>query len=139
MKPRATVVRLGIARQDVKRVRWGHVELPSRATFWQLHLAMEAALGEKATIPEFHVKHSPLGGRVFIGVPLDLDLIGAPFMDARKVRLSDHFRTPGDAATYYPRVNDQDRYAVVLEAIALKSAPPSIRTRQILAVQDHKV
>jgi len=119
MKPRATVDRFRIAeRGDNRRPKW-IVELPSRSTFWHLHIAIVGAIGDSSRLPEFLLKHSPLGRRVFVGVPLEVEIVDGPILDARKIRLREHFLAPGDSAVYYARPGQADGHAIVLESIAL--------------------
>lgn len=128
-------MRFRIAQSERACDPWRFVALPSRSTFWQLHMAVALELDEPASFPEFLLKHSPLGRRVFVGVPLDL--VNGPVMDARKIRIRDHFRAPGDSANYYPRVSDTQAHIVILEAIALPEAVLANPRHRWSPIQNH--
>ncbi len=96
---------------------WRRIELPSDATFWDLHCAINDAMGWE----DEHLHAFEMGDRrhpVTIGIPMD----GAPWGAADEqadwdVTITDHFQQPGDQCIYEYDFGDGWRHKVQLRHV----------------------
>ena len=128
-------MRFRIAQSNRACRTWRFVALPWRSTFWQLHAAVAFELNEPASFPEFLLKDSPLGRRVLVGVAIDL--VDGSVLDARKIRIRDHFRAPGDSCQLLPASErDPGPYGHSrghCASVILKPPPGNSRSRRAMA------
>ena len=121
-----TALRFKIRLVGIRPPIWRRIEVPGDYTFWDLHVAIQDAMGwEGYHLHEFQPGGSRgnrprgLGAPRGIGIP---DPDGGDDMRAGwKVRLSLYFREPGDEATYIYDFGDDWHHKVVLEAVEKRS------------------
>lgn len=130
MRRRATVFRFRISSELPGPDRAPRLEIRSSATFRQLHVALAERLGASLEFAEFVVKESPIGDRVVLTNPSEFVPRGPDDKPMGRVRLDEHFKAPGDHATYYPHPGTLDRYEILLEAIALPNRGRRSPTRR---------
>ena len=114
----ATVHQFKITLDGIKPPIWRRIQLPSDASFWDLHCALNDAMGwEDAHLHEFR-----LGGRrngLQIGIPMDdgsgwFDDSGLADWD---VPVASHLALPGARCTYLYDFGDDWSHTVLLEDI----------------------
>lgn len=114
----ATVHQFKITLDGIKPPIWRRIQLPGDASFWDLHCAINDAMGwEDAHLHEFRI-----GGRrngLQIGIPMDdgsgwFDDSGLAGWD---VPVATHLAQPGARCTYLYDFGDDWSHRVLLEAI----------------------
>lgn len=97
---------------------WRRIQLPSNATFWDLHCAINDAMGWE----DAHLHAFRIGGRrdeVEIGVPME-DNAPSGLVETKagwEVPIAKHFDKKGARCTYIYDFGDDWVHSVVLEAI----------------------
>jgi hypothetical protein len=116
-KPGATVHQFKIALDGITPPVWRSIQLPSESSFWDLHCAINDAMGwEDAHLHEFQVGGKRHGQR--IGIPMEDDMpVGDDSVRADwDVPLSDHFAKRGASCSYLYDFGDGWSHTVKLEA-----------------------
>ncbi|MFH2053020.1 MAG: plasmid pRiA4b ORF-3 family protein [bacterium] len=96
---------------------WRRIQVPADSSFWDLHVAIQDAMGWTDSHLHAFELDDPKKGRCEIGIP-DEDAM-VPVIAGWKRKLTRHFKTPGDVMFYEYDFGDDWRHAVLLEAIAL--------------------
>ena len=95
---------------------WRRIEVSGEATFWDLHVAIQDAMGWEDRHVHAFLVNADRRGRRRIGVP---DPYGNMEIDpAWKRKLSRYFKKPGDRHEYEYDFGDYWRHLVTLESIA---------------------
>jgi hypothetical protein len=124
MAQRRPVLRFKITLKDVKPPIWRRIEIPASATFWDLHVAIQDAMGWlDSHLHEFNVTDQS-GDKLRIGIPDDTGW-GEPTIPGWKRKVSPVFRRPGDKALYLYDFGDGWEHTLLLESI--DQARPGIR------------
>lgn len=118
-----TVHQFKITLDDIKPPIWRRIQLPSDATFWDLHCAVNDAIGWK----DMHLHAFQIGNKhhgIDIGIPMEDDM---PWSDATTlagwdVPIASHLNEPGARCTYNYDFGDDWSHAIVLEAITPREA-----------------
>ena len=112
-----TILRFRIELEDITPPIWRRIEVPAEGTFWDLHVAIQNAMGwQDKHLHVFSIQDAK-GGVTEIGVP---DPHGASTTVAGWQRTLDrHFRKPGDQALYEYDFGDAWLHTVLLEALSL--------------------
>jgi|GEM_PF-943919 len=119
----ATVHQFKITLDHVKPTVWRRIQLPSDATFWDLHCAINDAMGwEDAHLHEFQIGDKRNG--IDIGIPTDDDM---PWSDTRTladwdIPITNHLGKAGIHCTYVYDFGDDWSHKVLLEAITPREA-----------------
>ncbi len=119
----ATVHRFKLTLDGIRPPIWRRIELPSDANFWDLHCAINDAMGwEDMHLHEFRIGRLRDGVR--IGVPMD---DGSGWFDDTglagwKVPIATHFAEPGARCIYLYDFGDDWSHQVRLEAILPREA-----------------
>jgi len=94
---------------------WRRIEVPADYTFWDLHVVIQDSMGWTDT--HLHAFEVESGSSVQeIGIPdFDADESVVPGWE---VRLSEHFKSPGDRIIYEYDFGDSWRHSILLEAEA---------------------
>lgn len=99
---------------------WRRIQLPEVCTFWELHVAIQDAMGwQDCHLHEFELEPSK-GTRLRIGLPSEEveDDVEAGW----KVSVSEHLSRPGDLVSYLYDFGDDWRHTILLEGILLAEA-----------------
>lgn len=119
-----TALRFKISLLEIRPPIWRRIEMPAGRTFWDLHCAIQDAMGWDDThLHEFR-RGPTRPGRPY---PPGQETIDIPFDDGYadetgethagwETRLSRHFRKPGDSMIYIYDFGDYWHHRVVLEA-----------------------
>jgi len=85
MPPKKQVYQFKISLQGIKPVIWRRIQVPCTYTFWDLHVAIQDAMGWlDYHLHEFHLKELN-GKKLFIGIPMDEDELLDGFFESHKV------------------------------------------------------
>lgn len=95
---------------------WRRIQVPGDYSFWDLHVAIQDAMGWTDHHLHAFELDDPKKGHCEIGIPDDEALV--PVIAGWKRKLTRHFKTPGDVVIYDYDFGDDWRHAVLLEAIA---------------------
>lgn len=67
-----SVLQFKITLEGIKPVIWRQIQVPSRYTFWDLHVAIQDAMGwTDSHLHQFEVIHPTTGEKEYIGIPDD--------------------------------------------------------------------
>jgi hypothetical protein len=112
-----TVLRFRIELQENSPPIWRRIEVPGNYSFWDLHVAIQDAMGWTDT--HLHVFEIDDGKQdaVCIGIPDPDDL--QDHVAGWRRKLTRYFKKPGDQVIYEYDFGDSWRHSVLLEAILL--------------------
>lgn len=110
-----------ITLQMVEPPVWRVIQVPEEYTFWELHAAIQDAMGWLGYhLHEFRLEERPSGHSVRFGIPFDDDEMMNPnLVPCWKVNVAEHFRRPGDRMYYVYDFGDNWVHEVLLEGILL--------------------
>lgn len=117
----AQVLQFKITLQDVTPEIWRRIQVPSNYTFWDLHVAIQDAMGwEDTHLHEFRIADPEGGEERRIGMPDD-ELLNDEDEDLTEpgwdVDIAAFFPSPRSSATYIYDFGDNWEHAVVLESM----------------------
>lgn len=114
----AEVFQFKIFLSDVTPEIWRRIQVPVNYTFWDLHVAIQDAMGwEDAHMHSFEIVHPDSGRRETIGTPFDnFDENAGPRPDW-EARLADHFSFKNTGAAYIYDFGDNWVHRVQMEDI----------------------
>lgn len=117
MKDESQVLRIRVTLQEVEPPIWRLIEVPASYSFWDLHVAIQDAMGWlDCHIHRFDLL--PRGKRpVHVGIPLRAD--EDPPLKGWQVPVSQYLAQPGDQAMYEYDFGDSWVHSVVLEGVQL--------------------
>ena len=85
MPPKKEIYQFKITIQDIKPPIWRRIQVPSTYTFWDLHVAIQDAMGwQDHHLHEFHIKDQD-GMKLFVGIPSEDDDFMDQFVQFHKV------------------------------------------------------
>src|SRR3990172_12618127 len=98
---------------------WRRIQVPSDFTFWDLHVAIQDAMGwSDYHLHEFSMIDPSSRRRVKIGIPDDEDFAWGPeILPGWKLRIAGYFSMEDRSATYIYDFGDGWRHTVRLEKI----------------------
>ena len=102
---------------------WRRIEVPAEASFWDLHVAIQDAMGwTDSHLHVFRVRHPEIPKRVdSIGIPLDDTFPGAAIHEPGwDIPVLLYLQLPGDTAEYEYDFGDGWVHDVLLEKIAMR-------------------
>lgn len=124
MAVRKLIYQFRVTLLGIEPAIWRRIQVPENYSFWDLHVAIQDAMGWlDYHLHEFRIK-SPYGRRnVEIGIP-DTGT-GRDVLAGWKVPVADYFDKPGVAVAYDYDFGDGWQHEVLLEGILLKE--PSVK------------
>lgn len=118
------VLQFKIILQDIEPVIWRRIQVPSNYNFWDLHVAIQDAMGWQ----DYHLHHFKIKGKrkrkeVHIGIP-DFRQIGGinEVLPGWEIPVGEHFNELGVTAKYVYDYGDDWFHTVVLEGYILKDS-----------------
>lgn len=104
--------------QDIAPPVWRLIEVPEKYSFWDLHVAIQDAMGwQDYHLHSFDMADPRTGKKVTIGIPSD-DFYDEPFtLPGWEVDIKDYFNERGVSAEYLYDFGDAWEHTVRLEGI----------------------
>ncbi len=94
------VLQFKITLQDIKPPIWRRILVPETYTFWDLHVAIQDAMGwEDYHLHAFRVQHPSTGMVAEIGIPVEDGMEGLNVLPGWEARVADWMR-PGTTVLY---------------------------------------
>jgi hypothetical protein len=117
MKKKGTGVhQFKITLQDVKPVVWRRIQTPAGYTFWDLHVAIQDAMGWKDMhLHEFQILEPKKRELEAIGIPDDDDFSLAEVVPGWERSVANYFSGENPAATYVYDFGDDWKHELILE------------------------
>lgn len=107
-----------ITLREIKPKIWRKIQVPDNYNFWDLHVAIQDAMGwQDYHLHQFEVKDSKTGNKVFIGSPGEDGIAGYEVIPGNKAKISKYFLSPKDEALYEYDFGDGWEHEVLLEKI----------------------
>jgi hypothetical protein len=110
------VMQFKITLLEIEPPVWRRIQVPDTYSFWDLHVAIQDAMGWRdCHLHQFSLTDPATGASLAIGIPEEFepDDIEAGW----SYRIADYFIKPGDSALYQYDFGDDWRHSVVLEDI----------------------
>ena len=118
--PNQLIYQFKITLQEIEPAIWRRLQAPAKYTFWDLHVAIQDAMGWlDYHLHEFRVRRPHQRKMVEIGIPDD-EGIGNATLLGWEIPIRDVFTEPGQTALYAYDFGDGWRHDVLLEGILLK-------------------
>jgi hypothetical protein len=116
--PRRDIIRFKISLKAIRPSIWRRIEVPARYSFWDLHVAIQDAMGwVDYHLHEFRVRNAR-GQIDEVGIPNDDAFEGEPpILPGWKVQVADYFDRIGARATYEYDFGDSWIHDLRVEAI----------------------
>jgi hypothetical protein len=110
------VVRIRVELLDIAPAIWREIEVPSTYTFWDLHVAIQDAMGWlDYHLHAFRLKEPVTGEIVEIGIPFDDDFDnGPPTLPGWRVPVLSYLDRPGQSMDYDYDFGDGWRHRIDL-------------------------
>jgi hypothetical protein len=114
-----TAHRFHIELEGIDPPVWRRIRVPSSYSFWDLHVAVQDAMGWlDCHLHLFHVRNPETGELESIGIPDDQPYLDEPpCLAGWDVPIARYFVKEGDAASYEYDFGDDWRHTVVLEGV----------------------
>jgi hypothetical protein len=114
-----TAHRFHIELEGIDPPIWRRIRLPSSYSFWDLHVAIQDAMGWlDCHLHLFHVRNPETGELESIGIPDDEPYLDEPLcLPGWDVSIARYFVNEGDTASYEYDFGDDWRHTVVLEGV----------------------
>jgi len=112
------VYQFKITLKGIRPPIWRRIQVPGSYSFWDLHVAIQDAMGwYDCHLHEFSV-FSPTTKRVErIGIPSDLAPADAPILPGWQLKIARYFSADNPRAEYWYDFGDDWRHSVVLEKV----------------------
>lgn len=118
-KPQSRICRFKVSLLDIDPVIWRIIEVPETYTFWDLHVAIQDAMGWlDYHLHAFVPASSGESSAIHIGIPEGP--MDDEFLPGWTVPITRHFAKPGDTAGY--EYDFGDGWAHVVELMAIEAA-----------------
>ena len=115
-KKQKHVLQFKISLLEVEPSIWRRIQVRSAYSFWDLHVAIQDAMGWfDCNLHEFEVR-DPAGEELRLGIP-DPDMMDGDVEPEWETPLGEFLSQPGDTALYAYDMGDGWQHAVVLEEI----------------------
>jgi hypothetical protein len=115
-------LRFKVVLREVEPPVWRRLEVPDIYTFWDLHVALQDAMGwQDCHLHAFRVREPRIGAQVEIGIP-DPDGYGPSFLPGWEVPVLAYVRDPGQHFEYEYDFGDGWVHDVILEDVAPRQA-----------------
>lgn len=127
--------------KGVKPPIWRRIQVPENYTFWDLHVAIQDAMGWRDMhLHEYDVKHPETGEMTRIGIPdEDFDMAG-DVRESWNCLIKDYFSPENPRAAYTYDFGDNWQHTVMFEKILLrvkdKTYPQCIKGKRACPPED---
>lgn len=115
-KQSQSVYQFKITLDGIKPKIWRRIQVPEAYTFWDLHVAIQDAMGwEGYHLHEFEVFNPKIGERDRIGIPFDDDSGDVKTLPGWKTLISSYFSQSNKRATYEYDFGDSWEHEILFE------------------------
>jgi len=112
------VYQFKIALKGVKPMIWRRIEVPETYSFWDLHVAIQDAMGwEDDHLHQFELVNPTTGIKTEIGIPEEDSLFGGEILPGWKEKIAEWFSMENKLAEYTYDFGDDWQHTVRLEKI----------------------
>jgi hypothetical protein len=120
------VYQFKVSLMDIKPIIWRRIQVPSTYSFWDLHVAIQDAMGWlDYHLHEFRIPTLDREEISRIGIPDDEGFEEEPVLAGWDVSISDYFSSQNPSAEYTYDFGDDWRHTIKLEDIIPRS--PGVR------------
>jgi hypothetical protein len=107
-----------ITLKKIKPTIWRRIQVPENYSFWDLHVAIQDAMGwADCHLHQFEVLDPQICEKVFVGVPHEDDFGIDEIIPGNKTKISKYFLFPKNKALYEYDFGDGWEHEIVLEKI----------------------
>jgi hypothetical protein len=97
---------------------WRRIQVPETYTFWDLHVAIQDAMGWlDYHLHEFEMINPSTNSKVIIGIPIDDDFFDRDVFPGWNQKITDYFSMENSKANYTYDFGDDWRHKIQLEKI----------------------
>ncbi|MFN0178259.1 MAG: plasmid pRiA4b ORF-3 family protein [Gemmatimonadales bacterium] len=115
-------LQIKVVLRDVEPPVWRRIEVPATYTFWDLHVAIQDAMGWKdCHLHAFRIRNPQTGGIDEVGIP-DPDGFEPVFLAGWGIPAASYLLRAGDQAEYEYDFGDSWVHHLVLEGIGIRHA-----------------
>ncbi len=115
-KKYSRVYQFKITLEGIKPPIWRRIQVPETYTFWDLHVAIQDAMGwEDYHLHEFEVVNPSTGLKENIRIPAEAS--GTEVLSERKQKIADYFSMENRTASYVYDFGDGWEHKILLEEI----------------------
>ena len=120
MKWQNLIFQFKITLEGIEPVIWRRIQVPAKYSFWDLHVAIQDAMGWlDCHLHAFRFKR-PHGRKIIeIGIPMD-DMDDLDIRPGWEERVADHLWEPGKSMEYEYDFGDSWCHGILLEGILMK-------------------
>lgn len=112
------VYQFRIQLKEIKPPIWRRIQVPEVYTFWDLHVAIQDAMGwVDYHLHEFTIKNPSMGKKVQLGIPFEDDWDDEPFLPGWEHKIAAYFTMENATARYLYDFGDGWVHTVRLEGI----------------------
>lgn len=112
------VYQFKVALMGIRPPIWRRIQVPANYTFWNLHVAIQDAMGWfDSHLHEFQVDHPSSGHQVRIGIPVEDFEFGEEVIPGWNRYISEYFSLEHPKAAYVYDFGDNWEHTVTLEKI----------------------
>lgn len=113
------VYQFKITLKDINPLVWRRIQVPETYSFWDLHVAIQDAMGwEDYHLHDFEIFHPTTGEKVRIGIPSDDDeFYELEIIPEQKQKIADWFSMENKVAEYTYDFGDNWEHKIKLEKI----------------------
>ena len=116
--PSSKVHHFAVTLQEVEPPVWREIQVPSDYTFWDLHVAIQDAMGWlDYHLHEFEITNPATGDVERIGIPVEDFLDQQPTLPGWEAQISDYFSSENAAASYTYDFGDNWLHTVTLKDV----------------------
>ena len=136
--PANVVYRFGVHLRGTDPPIWRLIDVPAEYRFWDLHVAIQDAMGWlDYHLHEFSIAAPDSGVRVTIGIP-DSDFgYRDDVLPDSECAIADYFRSPGDEATYVYDFGDGWQHQLALSRVLARA--PGVRKAMSYALNRNDI
>ena len=122
MKTKDLTFQFRVTLKGIEPEVWRRIVVPAKYSFWDLHVAIQDAMGWlDYHLHAFRIHNRDTGEADQIGIPGDSFQDDDPFLPGWAIPIVQYFREPGDRADYEYDFGDGWEHEVVLEETAARS------------------
>jgi hypothetical protein len=117
---KSLVYQFKITLKEITPPIWRRIQVPSQYSFWDLHVALQDAMGWfDYHLHMFHLPKLRKGQHIEIGIPSD-EIEDQQTLPGWKIPIAEYFTEPGQTALYEYDFGDGWEHEILFEGILIK-------------------